>query len=93
MDITFILYMINVDEKSNAQAWELEITCKNKTYLDAVVAAILKYGMIDFEVRNVESLPHGAEWNGRYTVLMWCSWFNNLSALAADLSEIEERLQ
>ena len=25
--------MIKVDEKSNAQSWELEVTCKNKKYL------------------------------------------------------------
>ena len=46
--------MINTDEKSNAQSWELEVTCKNKKYLKAVVKAILKYGMIEFEVNVVE---------------------------------------
>lgn len=34
--------MIKSDENSNAQSWELEISCKNKKYLDAVVKAILK---------------------------------------------------
>lgn len=38
--------MIKSDVNSNAQSWELEITCKNKKYLDEVVSAILKYGMI-----------------------------------------------
>ncbi len=85
--------MINVDEKSNAQRWELEITCKNKKYLDEVVKAILKYGMIEFEVRNVECLSNGDEWDGRYTVLMWCSWFHNLKNITIDLAKIEERLQ
>ena len=28
--------MIKLDEKSNAQAWELEVTCRNKKYLDEV---------------------------------------------------------
>lgn len=85
--------MIKVDEKSNAQSWELEITCKNKKYLDEVVKAILKYGMIDFEVNNVECLSNVDGWDGRYTVLMWCSWFNNLNNITSDLAEIEERLQ
>lgn len=84
--------MINVDEKSNAQSWELEITCKNKKYLDEVVKAILKYGMIDFEVNNVECLSNADEWDGRYTVFMWCSWFNNLNNITTDLAEIEKRL-
>lgn len=85
--------MIKVDEKSNAQSWELEITCKNKKYLDEVVMAILKYGMIDFEVNNVECISNNPDWDGRYTVLMWCSWFNNLKDITADLAEIEKRLE
>lgn len=84
--------MINADEKSNAQSWELEVTCKNKKYLDAVVKAILKYGMIDFEVENVECLSTIAGWDGRYTVLMWCSWFHNLKDISKDLAKIERRL-
>ena len=85
--------MMKLDEKSNAQSWELEITCKNKKYLDEVVKSILKYGMIDFEVNNTECLSNADEWDGRYTVLMWCSWFNNLKNITTDLAEIEERLQ
>lgn len=85
--------MINVDEKSNAQNWELEVTCKNKKYLDAVVGAILKYGMIDFEVRNVECLSNDEGWDGRYTVLMWCSWFKNLGDISNDLVDIEKKLE
>lgn len=84
---------MKLDEKSNAQSWELEITCKNKKYLDEVVKSILKYGMIDFEVNNTECLSNADEWDGRYTVLMWCSWFNNLKNITTDLAEIEERLQ
>ncbi len=84
--------MIKVDEKSNAQSWELEVTCKNKQYLDEVVKAILKYGKIEFEVNLVECLSNEPEWNGRYTVLMWCSWFTNLQSIANDLAEIESRL-
>jgi len=85
--------MIKLDEKSNAQSWELEITCKNKKYLDEVVKAILKYGMIDFEVNTIECLSNADEWDGRYIVLMWCSWFSNLKNITTDLAEIEERLQ
>ena len=84
--------MIKSDDKSNAQSWELEITCKSKNYLDEVVKAILKYGMIDFEVVNIDFKSFGDGYDARYTVLMWCSWFNNLANLANDLREIEERL-
>ena len=85
--------MIKSDEKSNAQCWELEVTCKNKKYLDAVVEAILKYGMINFEVENVECISNDGEWDGRYLVLMWCSWFNNLKNISKDLAKIEKRLE
>ena len=84
--------MINIDEKSNAQGWELEVTCKNKKYLDEVVMAILKLGMIEFEVRCVECISNDPDWNGRYTVFMWCSWFNNLKKIVDELAKIEERL-
>ena len=85
--------MIKEDEKSNSQSWELEVTCKNKEYLDKVVKAILKYGMINFEVECVECLSNMDGWDGRYTVLMWCSWFNNLSKLAKDLKRIEQNFE
>jgi hypothetical protein len=86
--------MIKSDENSNAQTWELEITCKNREYLKAVVMAILKYGMVDFEVNSVEGCGDSqGVWEGRYTVLMWCSWFHNLKNIVDDLAEIEERLE
>ena len=84
--------MIKLDEKSNAQSWELEITCKNKKYLDEVVKAVLSYGMIDFEVENVECLSSSDGWEGRYTVFMWCSWFNILASISNDLKKIEKSL-
>jgi hypothetical protein len=85
--------MVNVDEKSNAQSWELEVTCKNKKYLDAVVSAVLKYGMIDFEVNLIDGIAsHDDIFDGRYTVLMWCSWFNNLKRISKDLAKIEKAL-
>ena len=84
--------MIKLDEKSNAQSWELEVTCKNKKYLDEVVKAVLSYGMIDFEVENVEYLSNSDGWEGRYTVFMWCNWFNNLASISKDLKKIEKRL-
>ena len=84
--------MIKVNDKSNAQSWELEVTCKNKKYLNAVVKAILKYGNIEFEVELVECMSNHEKWDGRYTVLMWCNWFNNLSAIAKDLAKIEKKL-
>ncbi len=86
--------MIKTDEKSNAQTWELEVTCKNRKYLEEVVMAILKYGMIEFEVTSVEGCGnHEGVWEGRYTVLLWCSWFNNLKNIVDDLAGIEERLE
>ena len=84
--------MIKLDEKSNAQSWELEITCKNKKYLNEVVKAVLSYGMIDFEVENIECLSSSDGWEGRYTVFMWCCWFNNLAGISKDLKKIEKRL-
>jgi hypothetical protein len=85
--------MINTDEKSNAQSWELEVTCKNREYLNRVVEAILKHGMIEFEVNLVEGCGnHEGVWEGRYTVLMWCSWFSNLKNMVDDLAEIEKEL-
>jgi len=84
--------MIKTDEKSNAQSWELEVTCKNKLYLDAVVGAILKYGMINFEVESVDCHSNEDGWDGNYTVLMWCSWFNNLKSISKDLANIEKKL-
>lgn len=86
--------MLKMDDKSNAQSWELEITCKNKKYLDEVVKAILKYGMINFEVVNIECLTnYDNKWDGRYTVLMWCSWFSNLAKISNDLSSIEKKFE
>jgi hypothetical protein len=84
--------MIKSDKNSNAQSWELEITCKNKKYLDAVVSAILKYGMINFEVEVGDCISNSETWDGRYLVLIWCSWFHNLASLADDLKKIEEEL-
>lgn len=85
--------MLKLDEKSNAQSWELEVTCKNKKYLDEVVKSILKYGMIEFEVSLIECLRNVDEWDGRYTVLMWSSWFENLKKITDDLAEIEKKLE
>lgn len=85
--------MIKVDEKSNAQSWELEIICKNKQYLDKVVSAILKYGMLSFEVECIGCNSNNDGYDGRYLVLIWCSWFNNLSSIAKDLDLIEEELE
>ena len=85
--------MLYIDKNSNAQGWELEIVCKNKKYLDEVVKAILKYGMINFEVEVGECIANHEKWDGRYTVLMWCSWFNNLSNISKDLAKIEKQFE
>lgn len=84
--------MIKQDNKSNAQSWELEVTCKTKEWLDEVVKAILKYGVIEFEVSLEEVTTNVKGFDGRYTVLMWCSWFHNLKDIANDLWMIEEKL-
>lgn len=83
--------MLELDEKSNANAWELEITCKNKEYLDKVVLAILEIGMLSFKVENVECIGNHPEWDGRYTVLIWCHWFSNLHKLTSKLKKIESK--
>jgi hypothetical protein len=56
------------------------------------VKAILKYGMIDFEVNNVEYHAYHDGYDARYTVLMWCSWFHILKNVAKDLAKIEKKL-
>lgn len=84
--------MIKGNEGSNAQSWELEVACKNKEYLDAVIQAILDYGMMNFEVEVIGCNSNHERYDGRYTVLIWCSWFHNLSALAKDLEAIEKKL-
>jgi len=33
------------------------------------------------------------EWNSRYIVLLWCSWFHNLAPIAADLQKIEQEIE
>lgn len=85
--------MIKTDKNSNAQTWELEIACKNKKYLDEVVKAILKYGNLNFEVEVGDCITNHEEWDGRYSVLIWCSWFANLADISKDLAEIEEKLE
>lgn len=84
--------MIKCDESSNSQYWELEVVCKNRTYLNEVVDAILKYGMINFEVKVGDCTSNHNGWEGRYTVLIWCSWFSILADLCNDFAEIEKRL-
>jgi hypothetical protein len=85
--------MIHEDEKSNAQSWELEVACKNKKYMYAVVNAIQKYGMIDFSVENVEITNYDEEIGGRYLIFMNCSGFNNLKNISNDLAKIEKDLE
>lgn len=87
--------MVHQDVKSKAQCWELEVVCKSKEYLGRVVQAVIKYGCINFEVNVEDFIPteEGHDNDGSYTVLMWCSWFNNLSFLSTDLMKIEEELE
>jgi len=85
--------MIKTKNNSTAQSWELEVVCKNKKYLDAVVKAILKYGIISFEVEVGECITNTPAWDGSYNVLMWCSWFNNLSDISKDLAKIEHKFE
>jgi hypothetical protein len=85
--------MINTDEKSNAQSWELEVTCKNKEYLKEIVSVILSYGMINFQVENVEFHNYDDSFEARYLVLMWGSWFHILGNISKELSEIEDKFE
>ena len=85
--------MIKTDESSKANCWELEILCKDKKYLDKVVKAILKYGNINFEVEIIDCYHNVPVWDGSYTVLIWSSWFSNLSNLGKDLDDIEKKLE
>ena len=84
--------MLEKHKKSNAQQWELEVTCKNRNYLNAVVKAILKQGLIDFQVESVEGCYNSENvWVGRYLVFMTCSWFNNLHNITKELVKIERK--
>lgn len=83
--------MIKTDEKSNAQSWELEITCKNKKYLQDIVKYLVKDGRYEFEVNSVEIVGNVSEFDGRYIILIWCSWFNNLALLSRVLKRIENK--
>ena len=80
--------MIKQNENSNAQAWELEVLCKNKKYLDKVVFAILEVEFIDFEVESV----YNEKFEHRWTVLMFGNWFANLSIITSKLKQIEKEL-
>lgn len=79
--------MIKLSEESNAQSWELEITCKNKEYRNAIIKMLLKYDFINFEVRINSTVEN------RYLILIWCSWFSNLKDVAEDLNKIEEKFE
>lgn len=85
--------MLKGNENSNAQSWELEIVCKNKKYLEKVVSAIMKYGMINFEVECIDCNSNSNGYDGRYLVFIWCHWFHNLAALTKDLEKIEKELE
>ena len=85
--------MLKQNKSSNAQSWELEVTCKNKQFLHSIVDAILKRGHIEFEVTIVESWTNqDNSTDGRYVVFMWSSWFNNLAKISKDLKKIEKLL-
>ena len=83
--------MLHEDEKSNAQSWELEVTCKNKEYLNAVVKSILKHGKINFTVESVDTDSFDS-FGDRYLVLMWGVWFDNLHKIAKSLKKIQNKL-
>ena len=86
--------MINTDEKSNTQSWELEVTCKNKEYLNQIVSIILSVGIIEFEVNTVDGYFNEDDvWEGRYLVLLWCSGFTNLNHVSKEFAQIEDSLK
>lgn len=84
--------MIKSDDKSNAQCWELEVTCKNRKYLKDIVGALLKHGMINFEVELIDYHYFNEDgMDARYTVFMWCTCFNHLLGISTDLQRIEDK--
>ena len=85
--------MIKTDETSNAQCWELEVTCKNVKYRDAVIKAALSLGHVDIETDSVECTHNYPKWEGKYTVLMWSSGFNNLAYLSKKLKKLEDKFE
>ena len=86
--------MLKSDEKSNAQCWELEVTCKNSKYFEAVVDSIVSFGNINFEVEVLNgSFDKNDKWEGRYTILIWSSWFSSLGKLSNELVRIEKEIE
>lgn len=79
------------NKESNAQNWELEVTCKNKAILDDVVNALLEIGVIGFEVETVDIDRTPDRLDGRYIVFMECAWFHNLKELVDKLAQIENK--
>jgi hypothetical protein len=86
--------MIKSCETSNAQTWELEITCRNRAYKDAIVLALLKHGVINFEVECIEVISTQDEFacDGKFLIFMWTSGFCNLLSVSTDLAEIQEKI-
>ena len=86
--------MVNSDTKSNANLWELEILCVNHEHLKEVIDAIVSHGCINFEVDTVGfSYIHDGSFQGRYTVLAWCSGFDRLADFSKQLKKIEKKLR
>ena len=59
-----------------------------------MVAAVLSKGCVSFDVESVEgSFDQDGKWEGRYIVLIYCSWFSHLATVANDLAKIEKELE
>jgi len=85
--------MLKGNNDSKAQNWELEVVCKNKKYMGAIVKAIVKIGKIGFEVEVGECFQTDPSFDASYNVLMWCSWFINLGDVAKELVRIESKFE
>lgn len=82
--------MKEVNENSNAQSWELEVVCKNRKYLNAIIGVILEQKCLNFKAVCVDMIAND---DARYLVLVWGHWFGNLKNLTKQFAKIENRLE
>lgn len=83
-----------MNKESNAQDWELNVVCKNKKYMKAIIEVLIDIGSIDYEVETVDYSAYAdGDWDSRYVIYMSSCWFSNLAPLTKKLSKIEKKFE
>jgi len=85
--------MINSDEQSNANLWELEVLVQNKEMLIDITQNLAQLGVEGFEARQVGETLHAYEkdFECKYTLLIWGCWFNNLHYVTKMIKKVEKK--